>query len=863
MSALSAMGVAPGTPSFPAVVNCPLCQKPELYLFDDNLTGGIWLHCNECKTHGDIITFAAQIWNTSVPEVIRKFVDSGISARLDAEKMVGEYTRALTRLTAAERFYGKMRENVWTHDDEAMTAKMREIGIRSEVPATGDLIGVASAPEVLQLCDDLSKTKPYYLRKTGTSIVLPYYDLPGRLTGFLLLKLVDGEKLRQLFIAVTGYTRQKPHAGYFLLDTALLPAPPELKGKQFVVEDPLWALTEQCRQLRHTYKLLPLMASYQGDEAASYGTQLDSLGPATRLFQSTTVTPALISQAANGRGYVCAAPLDSSSPKNAKYTLSRLGCIYGRAATWQKTLKEELSGLGEIAAHSFAVQLTAPHEKMQAFFRNYANDFSTEFRDRVMRHITIAPAVPTKVSSKWTIIEQENSWWSHTGTLVCNARIVIQHILQSDDGSKLYSGKIFQDDWELDFTDDAKRIENIGLLAYAAAMAAPHGRLVTYDRFWNKRSHLITLQLHPPKLELISTKIGWDSATGLFRFGNYVLHNSGEVAKSESPIKTSHINFPDPAPIAPITIRQFLTPGPQSGFVWAVFATIAANLIAPIINKDCTATAVTPAGFDMAAKIGTALGCQQAQTTAVYRTKAAEFIRSQTKDSTWPVFISSMFDETLLLLATSRIHTEPVLVKTPEAGAAVALGYNWQRISGYDLPTAGIDFTVLQYVLPAYIQHVLRQRMTFMLGHRHIVVAVLHDLHKWLDNTYNTTFHLPQALRQVNTVDNAHTALMEELGRALYDKKLALLPRPRRKDESKSYLLRRKDSWWLNRRGIDNYFAESKNIPPNWLAIIDLLVNDGVFNGEESVHGMPGLLVASPWCDKFVKPKDDSAQETG
>lgn len=863
MSALSALGVAPEIPSFPAVVACPLCRQNTLHLFDDILTDGVWLHCNSCLAHGDIITFAAQIWNTSLPAVLTKLADLGVLSATETNRVVGEYTRAVNRVQVAEQFWVESSQQIWNHENADTATWLRELGVREEITATAGLVGVAHPDQIVSLCRALGRAKPAAVRKNGAGIVFPYYDLPGRLTGFLLLHGNKKQPIR-IFVPLTAYDKRKANAGYFLLNNLLAPEPAALKGKQFIVEDPLWALTEQCRQLRHNFKLLPIVASYVGEEAVTYGVNWAALGPATRVFQTTVLTPEVTSQAATAGGYVALSGLQADRrPSSPKYTWQRLAGFYRSAVPWHKSLNDALTAANELTAYSFATRLTAPHEKLQKFFHRYGKNFREDFSMRVLQAINVAPADPTRVHKKWTIIEQENTWFSHTGQLICNARVIIEKIIQADD-KKQYAGRIYQKDWSLEFIDDARRIEGMGLLAYAAALAAPAGKIITFDRAWNKRSHLIALQLHEPTLVLATARIGWDTGTKIFRFGDYALNNAGEIDRTTPAIQLPEFAaFPEPGPIAPLTIRQFLTPSAESAFVWNIFSAVAANLIAPATNKDCAAVAVQADVFDAAAKIGRALNCRHDQTTNLQRGSAAAFVKSRTGDDSWPVFVSSLFDETLLMLSVTKAHNQPVCVKMLPTGAAVALGYGWRYITASEKILPPADLTALRHVLPAYIQRILRHRLTLVTKHKDLHLAVLQDVHEWLGETYGDTFYLPLARNKLKTPADAHTVLMTEIYAAIRAGHLDLLPRPRRKDQPKNYLLRRKEAVWINRRAVDNYMHAGKNIPPNWLTIIDLLLQAGVYKGEEVVHNMPGFLVNTEWCEQFWIRDSLSAREIG
>jgi hypothetical protein len=861
MGALSALGVAPESPAFPAVVNCPLCQQNTLHLFDDIVTDGIWLYCNSCFAHGNIITFGAQIWNTSLPAVLTRLSDLGFISPGEGDKCAGDYERAHSKLQAANTFWEAASGQVWNHGDDILAVRLRELGMRHEIPACQGLVGVAHTDQIAEYCAAVGRSKPVALRPRGPSIVFPFYDLPGRFTGFWLVQYDDDFAMKTSFIS-RAYKKRRADAGYWHLISGLLPVAQLLRNRMFVVDDPFWALSAQCRQLKYGLPLLPIAASYSGAEATSYGQNWQSFYPTTRLFQGRVSTPELVSQACAAKGYVCIAPLDKKehARKTNNYNVERLAAINSVAETWQTNLLNTLTASNELTAFAFATRLRIPADRLQIFFNKHADKFSPKFGEKVLDTVKLAPAAPTRIFRRWTLIERDNKWWTQVGQQVCNARPIITKIIQDDDGGeKMYSGQIHLGEDVYEFTDSAEKIERMGLLAYAFAHMAPLGKLITYDRHWNHKSHLLVMQLHPPALEVVSSKIGWDENTSTFRLGAYCITNSGEIAATPGlPNSRRKVGFPEPVLVAPITIRQFLTPAPQNAFVWNVFSAVAAALVAPILRKDPQGTIFTGPAFNIAAKIGAALNCEHVQTAALRKYDAGRFLDAAARERTWPVFVSSAFNDGLFAAAISKCHNEAVFVRMTEDCAAVGPGYGWQHING-DAPAQDTDFSPLQYVLPGYIQRLLKMRMSFAAQNKHLTTGILQDLHKWLQETYDSTFHLPQALNQLTTPADAHKAFMREINRAIQADKIAVIPRPRRRDQSSNYLLRRQDHWWLNRRAIDNYFAACKNIPPNWLAIIDLMVADGVYAGEETIHHLPGILVAAPWCDQFWEDYDSSS----
>lgn len=853
MNALSALGVAPEKPTFPAVVGCPLCHAATLYLFDDLGTDGIWMHCETCRAHGDIITFGAQIWNTSLANALTRFADIGAIVRNEGERAAGEYSRALNRMQAAEAFWAEAEGQCWNHGDDVIACRLRELGVDRELEACRGLIGVAHPDQVAKLCAELGRSAPPRTREHGPSLVLPFYDLPGRMTGLLLVQYNEEFQSRRVFMPLMHSKKKQPDAGYYLLHTALLPAPATLRDSYFIVDDPFWALKAQTAQVRAGSHLLPVAASYHGSDASSAGNSWAAFPTTPRFFHGPVANPELISQACAARGYVCVLPHESiERTLNPGRTMFRLAAIRRRAQTWQQALIEMFSASSDLTAQAFAARLTIPHDRLQQFFDKHAAQFSPEYAGRILSRVTAAPTVPTKVHRRWVVVERDHGWWTHTGQPVCNARVQITHVILASNGTKLYRGIVDTATRQLTFIDSAKKIERIGLLEFAQQHAAADGVLVRYDRAWNTRAHLISMTLHEPELVTVSGEIGWDEQASQFCFYSYALANDGSVVPAPFPgIRPSRqADFPTPDVVPPLSLRSLLTVSSENTFLWTIFGAIVTDLVAPIVNKPQPVIALPPDAFDAAVAIGGALDCEHQKLAARSYRHAMDGVVTAVDKATWPVFVSHTLNDALCSPAVPRCTGGAGFVRLHETCVWAAPSYGWHAMT-LNPPAQPPDARPLRYVLPAYIQRVLQNRVDLLAGSVIPLVAILEDLSEWLQTTYGGTFNLALAKNKVLWPGRAHEALMGGINRALLGGQLDILPRPRRKDQPKNYLLRQKLHWWLNEQAIDRYFYSAGKLAPNWLSIRDLLEANQLLLGEETVNNMNGVLVRRDWCDRF------------
>ncbi len=795
--------------------------------------------------HGDIIIFGAELWKLSLPNTLTKFSEMGLIAENDADRVLGDYERYFNRRTAVENFLFDAMSQVWNHGDDVIACRLRDLGVRHEIENCYGLLGVAHYDQIAKVCLEVGRPKPPRLRDDGPSIVFPFYDLPGRLTGVLLLQYNEAYESKQTYVPLSGARKQRPEAGYYLLSAAWRAKQPTFKNTQFIFDDPLWVVKAQCQAFARQQGWLPIMASYTGPEAESYGTSWQSFGHADRIFHGHSPTPELISRACNAKGYI-------SVVHNSRVSVfPKLSTIRTNVQTWQQALRNTLAGANEMNAEAFAKRLTIAPDKLQGFLTKVSALFSPGFQERVMLAATAPADAPLKVQRRWFVVERDSGWWSQSGRQIANFRVSIDEVIHADNGEKTYKGRVFMGGDVYAFTESSKRIEHGGLLTYADGLLSHNGKLAVFDWMWNKKAHLLAMHLHPPKLINVSTEYGWDAQANVFRFAGYELTHNGDVTKTHVwPKQPKNKEFQEPLPIAPLPIHDIITPAHENSFIWATAATILANLIAPIARKDYVATAIPPRMFSLVARIAAAMGCDVEKTMAFQKHVAGKFLETKTADAIWPVACFGAFNDEVFGHCVPRCFNRPLLLKVTKQNTAVALSYGWQSLSSAPF-NADADISPLRAIVPAYIQRALKTRANFFRAESSLHARVLEDLNTWLTETYGMSFNLPHAKTLSQYPSHAHAALMAEINDAILAGKIAVLPQPRTSKQAKNYILVKKDCWWLNQQAIDRYFYTARCVGPNWLMIIELLQKDGVYVGEEVVQNMSGVLVKSNWCERF------------
>jgi hypothetical protein len=844
------MGFAPDNLVFPTVLNCPFCGETALYAYDDMAREDVWFNCDGCSAYGNIITFAAQIWKIDPAAALDRFVAEKLCARnIGAEDYVTNSVKQALRLQRANELWAEAENQLWSVGSEAIGHKLRDFGISRDIPCTG-LVGAAEEVQLAAVYSSVSRAYPRHMRDGEPVLVFPYYDLPGRLSGFLLAKYSLEFDAKRTFLPLSPAGCVRPDAGYYLLKTALLPPHPTIKNAHFVVDDPIWALKAQTTQIRHGLPLLPISASYAGLEAASLGATWNSLPNSKRFFYAENITAELISQAAGCRGYVCPAPpeyiVQAAMPAR---TLKRLAKICKYATTWQSALAEVFNNLNPIAAQAFAARLTIARDKLGQFLKTRTT-MAADDASRVLNRIVPRRETASAYSQEHDVIVRDDGWYTARGLPIINCRPVIDKIVYTDTGKKYYAGYVLKNDKRITFFEPAPKIDRGGFLDFVTQLMAEHNELVINSSRYRLRALATALKINPPQIVHVCTTFGWNAKTREFNFGNYTLANDGTIVPLACPElpHTNTFDFPEPGVSAPPAISTILTQSHEDAFLWATTAAVLANMLAPITEANCVSVAVPENNFAAAAQYCVTMGCAAKQIGMAQQTMSALIKELQAAVS--PTAISVACGSGKLL--------ERAVVKCPNTAAVVgmlpasipgALSYGWAAVAPV-CPLSEIkNCDPIRFIVPAYVQRVLRQRLGLN-TRGSLVVAVLHDIHKWLEMSYGGSFNLAAAQQMILQPETAHIAFMRMLNDAIALEKIDVLPQPRYAGQRPNYLIRNKQHWWLSKKAINKYLL-SAGIVPNWSALIDCFTKQGVFCGEYSVHNMPGLLITRDWCDAF------------
>ena len=282
----------------PHTTTCPICEQDSLVICQDYVLGGQWAHCRWCRFAGDMIELAATAWHLGIPNAIAL-----LSARVLLE----------TTPTAAEIFayqedhlnYRRSLRDFWARARNAPRSSSsrsvwRALG-RLELATTagrefwlergGRFVGSASRREIEDVffqCShsvgDRANHHGRFSKRRGSGpggrrlfrgrsrdemLVVPFYDLPGRICGFLFIGREEaGDGGEFIFKrANLGHSSGSPReAGVGMLPALDDPPIPGVGDQVFVIADPVIGLMLQAQWLREHSTALPIVLSHLAND---------------------------------------------------------------------------------------------------------------------------------------------------------------------------------------------------------------------------------------------------------------------------------------------------------------------------------------------------------------------------------------------------------------------------------------------------------------------------------------------------------------------------------------------------------------------------------------------------------------------
>jgi hypothetical protein len=645
---LPQLGVTPRSSVLPAVTDCPLCGG-RLHIYQDTLFGGEWHHCHSCEAVGDMISLAAAYWKLDLVQAGLRIIESDDPRDAETHASYVSLRDHLHQAVAASQTVDRLRLssvlrrlNITQCDRTRWAERLgRFVGIMSKSELNKALWSTQKRPG--DGCDRFLRGRG---REWGDMLVVPFYDVPGRVQGLWMIGRDFSDK-DVVFTKVSTCDHRIPETGLGLLSAVSETPDPEFGQTVFVVNDTLVAIRIQDKNFRQSNRPLPLISCHpQGRMSA----RLDNgvLAGKKLVFWGMRLTLDLVRQARAGNGRV--ATVDDVNESPARY-LARfspkvwLHFVDDTAQSWPLALERLIRAATDPEVENIILGMGMTTDEHNRFLSECSQDTRDRLNQLYGHHMNRRVQIESG-----TVVETNEHWYTVIGekrVLLTDAPFRIERIIRAADRNEVYyKVKVTFRGHQLSFTARAQDFEFSPFL-YVRKQVRDAGLGVTsYRHKWAVDAMTIAVQFWPPEVTAGAASCGWSEARGAWVFENFEINSKGQLLAGAL-IPTAGLTRPTqaiqpPADLHPDGIALLSREDTPTRIVWATVASVLSNLIAPVANRLTSGIAVVGHGtFTLAGGVARQLGCDEFLPFLEGRsmTQGASHVTDRENDSGWPVVL--------------------------------------------------------------------------------------------------------------------------------------------------------------------------------------------------------------------------------
>jgi len=645
-----------------------------MLVFEDHVSKGQWFSCQHCLQSGDIVQLVARHWELSEESAIVKLSKMGFSID-PAESNLQRYHAVTSRCNRFAEFWQQVRQNL-IHGSTSAISLVHDLKLACGVSqdrwnrGLGQLLGGVSHKEAEQAYHPHSENQTrnssehrlFRGGKWGDVLVFPYWQLPGKLSGFLFVGREGDPEKDFVFRAI--HHNGSSASSSFGNEAGLLlhPQVPQVAvsyGNHVVaIDDPVLSIRMQARNFEASGWPLPLVCCHAEDNRRERAQTLHGwkqfmgIRPVIWMprYDRTLVEQAIVA----GARISLMRPEDTSDAGLWRYITNYppqelLRRIIRHSKPWPQAMTQLVQELDDGAIEDLFYYLEMdklePARVLERCDPKVRKHFRTLSASRPVRRVV--PLSPTVL-----VAEIDDSWFLEArqghSPLVSDAIIRIRDTIhQKTTGYTYYRGEILHQGKAFEFCESKEALKK-DTWNWLEDFLDARGHVLRGNSRHSKDLIDIAIQLHCPEHSYGVDSVGWDLRNSRLLLPNYYLTAGGDVHSYDAQIPTPDTpgrNLLRPCDLSPAELDATAEDPDMAGPLWACFIAAMANIVAPAYRQPTSGIGLVGAGAELAGQgIADAMGCTNYQFSGRYgKDQATEAERRHG----WPIFVQ---------LPTASIH---------------------------------------------------------------------------------------------------------------------------------------------------------------------------------------------------------------
>jgi len=664
----------------PASTTCPFCRQDQLRIYVSPIGGGRWYTCTACGFKGDSIEFYQNAHKLAdIRDAVFELSARNILPMRKEELSVGVIAKYIEAYVARRKLFDVLvsrSRNVLGNLEPKQLDLLQTYhlwdGYRSGdwYNRLSKFVGVGH----IKLMLEAGFTMPF--KGFTRFLVIPYYDVPGRISSLLLV--TKSGRRHRIYANPEGTLQDDGLMMLDLLDTH--------NDTVVAVRDPIFAIHLQRRANNITEN--PLKVVVYDDKT---GRAWQTVHARRLIYWARRNDISLYSQSVmHPRAHVATKPgfVDSELKGYLrKMSVAEIVTRIERAAKpWGTAMKEFLLGAEYWRVTETLKQLQLSAADIQRIY----DACSPSEKARVTQMFGEASIGNYITIGNMRVVESDDGWWILRGSereLGCNAIIrldALVHII--DTGENVYEGVVSFKQEQIKFRVPVVTVEKNAANWLRELMMKHVGALKLSKSI---QSHIIEIakQFHDPQYVRRIGKIGWNASMQSFIFPNFSIKEGRFDDSTHAMVIDSAANVP----AAKLYIAEpkegdwdlLLENTPEHAAIWAGLAGFMANMLSPIVGSNPAPVAFVGGYGSVANVIGNHL-IEELGMVPVKPTKVTDptyEMPEHNKRHDYPVWLDLSDKNRKAAHFTKATNTGNFMTHLFEAeAAAVGVGESWTFI---------------------------------------------------------------------------------------------------------------------------------------------------------------------------------------
>jgi len=700
----------------------------------------------------------------------------------------------------------------------------------------------------------------------GDVIILPMYDVPGRIKSYYIVGRNANEAKGDHILNSTYNWLMRRSATYMEPGISCYPGTWNMRrGTVFAVDSVELYLRLHLRHFRLKAQPLPLLL-WHADEKHLCTYPWNMFEACDKVFWTYKLTPDVLHQAIETNGRISlAGPIERTTERMREFLYRYeseefLRRIDRSAKHWIAVLNERVPSMDDSEVEELFFRLRINLDRL----KNLLGQCNREVHDRVLSLMLPGQSCRTVTIDRKHVEERKSGWHllepkKNEEELVSDAILRIDKTICHPQAEKTYyQGRVVYKDEAVPFCVRDSQLERDPFDWMKDFLVRQQKGLMIYNPTWSRKAISLACQFNEPEFVTGIESVGWDNETASFVLPNYVIRRDGTVedftnlaASGDTPAR----DIPRPDLLLPEDIEYALGNTEEHTLAWAVWGSIVANIVAPMINRPSRGIAVVGSSTAASARLASnACDCLYRQ----YPYKPDDMLELE-QSHRWPLTMNlsgdARVDRVNLYLAPGRGEERNCLARVSLYQAMVlALNGGWNVVHGPESPEFLLTH-ISKKILPAYLKHAVEDIPDTLTQKRELVLNVLDDTAAWLAAQGFDTTTIKQAAEHIwpsNDYGNAH--IFAELICQLYNEGLVTTVPEDYSDEPNAIWSVMEHGGLFIPKGLVVAALEKKHTTPlEPFVVSQHLMEAGVLIGELDLHDKPGWLINADWLQKVMK----------